>query len=206
MTANEFIELYAKLAVPVEAFLHEKNGDILKKIYYDPYFCKKREIPLLLPYTYDDVILDIIKNYEVDNGTFTFFQGLRFHYKYNVDYLDRLFLEYNAIIIGSHTSDTLVINIEDGVVEYRNSETPEAESVFKGHGFRCALDGEHFLEAGLWYEKNITPINLAKSREDRMNPSEEEVEEIRRIAAQCTEIAGGKQFTDYWYSYVCELY
>lgn len=46
--------------------MQEKDTEGLLQIFYEPYFCKKRDVPLNLPYTHNDVILDLIKNYEVE--------------------------------------------------------------------------------------------------------------------------------------------
>ncbi|MBS1536202.1 MAG: hypothetical protein JST20_00475 [Bacteroidetes bacterium] len=73
------------------------------------------------------------------------------------------------------------------------------------HGYRCAFDGEHFLEAGLWFVKNSNPIYFTRSKEERMDLTNEEINIMKEIADRCTALAGGSQFADYWYD-KCEIY
>mgnify|MGYP000727000685 CR=1 FL=1 len=202
MTANEFIERYAKLARSFESYVALGYSEKYTIGMYYHHFCNKRAEPFLLSYTYDDVLVDLVRDYEVENGYFEVITDVQLHAQCCLPEYDEYFRGYNAILIGSFRGGNLVINKQDGAIEIRYTETPDPESVLLGHGCRCAQNGESFLLACLFCNEEKEKLMF----EDTKDYTDEEVERrVRTIAQKCTEIAGGDQFQVFWYFHIWRL-
>lgn len=118
--------------------------------------------------------------------------------------IDDIFLEHNVIPVGDYPMHRLVINRADGCIELRPIDIPDLDFVVEGKGYRCAKNGEHFLEAMLYFKEHRNPIHLKKIAESRMDETQEELLVLKQIARVCTELAGGSQFMVYWHE-VCGI-
>lgn len=202
MTANEFIERYAKLAIPFESYVAVGLSERYDSRYYYRHFCNKRAEPFPLSYTYDDVLVDLVRDYEVENGYFEVINDVVLHAQDWLPEYDEYYREYNAINIGTFRGDNLVINTLDGAIEIRYAETPDAESVLLGHGCRCAQNGESFLLACLLCNEEYDKLMFEETNDDK----EEYERKILNIAKKCTTMAGGDQFEVFWCFHISGLY
>lgn len=204
MTAEDFMRRFAEIATPVETYVKAGYSLELAQRWYSSHFCTKREIPLVLEYGIDDILLDIIEKYNVERDDFEM-RDIKLYARHWNEIIDDIFLGHNVIPVGDYLTYRLVINRADGCIELRPIEAADLDFLDEEQAYRCARNGECFLEAMLYYIENSGPIFLKKKAEGRRNETEEEVLLLKDIAHVCTELAGGSQFTNYWYFEICVL-